>query len=310
MLGVEANQTEMKRDLMTTVRRLDQRPSVLVFAGHDPSGGAGIQADIEAISAQGAHALTIVTALTVQDNNRVSAVYPVDAKILRAQFAQLFAHIPIAAVKIGIVGSQENANAIADCVETLQASQAHIPVVVDPVLGSGGGHALAVDDAVVAVQAVLRRATLITPNLPELRRLVSTERTDELKAIRLCTEFNCDVLLKGGHAQGEEIMNSWYPHAQLKQSTMHNQHPHQHQYQHQHRQNFHARSWRWPRLDGEFHGTGCTLAAAIAAQLALGQTLEESLATAQAYVQRSLEQAYSIAAGQAIPARVLQKDRE
>lgn len=304
MLGVEANQTEMKRDLMTTVRRLDQRPSVLVFAGHDPSGGAGIQADIEAISAQGAHCLTIITALTVQDNNRVSAVYPVDAKILRAQFAQLFAHIPIAAVKIGIVGSQENANAIAQCVETLQASQAHIPVVVDPVLGSGGGHALAVDDAVVAVQAVLRHATLITPNLPELRRLVSTERTDELKAIRLCTEFNCDVLLKGGHAQGEEIMNSWYPHAQLKQSTL------QHQHQYQHQQNFHARSWRWPRLEGEFHGTGCTLAAAIAAQLALGKTLEESLSTAQAYVQRSLKQAYSIAAGQAIPARVLQKDRE
>lgn len=288
---------------MTTVRRLDQRPSVLVFAGHDPSGGAGIQADIEAISAQGAHALTIVTALTVQDNNRVSAVYPVDAKILRAQFAQLFAHIPIAAVKIGIVGSQENANAIAQCVETLQASQAHIPVVVDPVLGSGGGHALAVDDAVVAVQAVLRRAILITPNLPELRRLVSTERTDELKAIRLCTEFNCDVLLKGGHAQSEDVVNSWYQHAQLIQSTLQNQHPHPHQ----HPQYFHARSWRWPRLEGEFHGTGCTLAASIAAQLALGKTLEESLSAAQAYVQRSLQQAYSIAAGQAIPARVLQK---
>ncbi|MBR7747611.1 bifunctional hydroxymethylpyrimidine kinase/phosphomethylpyrimidine kinase [Undibacterium baiyunense] len=288
---------------MTAVRRLDQRPSVLVFAGHDPSGGAGIQADIEAISAQGAHALTIITALTVQDNNRVSAVYPVDAKILRAQFAQLLAHIPIAAVKIGIVGSQENANAIAQCVETLQEFQALIPVVVDPVLGSGGGHALVVDDAVVAVQAVLRRATLITPNLPELRRLVSAERTDELKAIGLCTEFNCDVLLKGGHAQGDDVVNSWYQHAQLIQSPLQNQHPHPHQ----HPQYFHARSWRWPRLEGEFHGTGCTLAASIAAQLALGKTLEESLSAAQAYVQRSLQQAYSIAAGQAIPARVLQK---
>lgn len=287
---------------MTALRRLDLRPSVLVFAGHDPSGGAGIQADIEAISAQGAHALPIITALTVQDNNRVSAVYPVDAKILRAQFAQLFAHIPIAAVKIGIVGSQENANAIAQCVEILQESQALIPVVVDPVLGSGGGHALAIGDAVEAVQAVLRRATLITPNLPELRRLVFAEGSDELKAIGLCKEFNCDVLLKGGHAQSVELVNSWYQHAQLIQSTP------QHQYQH--RQDFHTRSWRWPRLEGEFHGTGCTLAAAIAAQLALGQTLDESLATAQAYVQKSLEQAYSIAAGQAIPARVLQKDRE
>lgn len=267
---------------MTALRRLDLRPSVLVFAGHDPSGGAGIQADIEAISAQGAHALPIITALTVQDNNRVSAVYPVDAKILRAQFAQLFAHIPIAAVKIGIVGSQENANAIAQCVEILQESQELIPVVVDPVLGSGGGHALVIDDAVVAVQAVLRRATLITPNLPELGRLVSAEATDDLKAIRLCKEFSCDVLLKGGHGQGDEIINSWY----------------------QHRQEFHARSWHWPRLEGEFHGTGCTLAAAIAAQLASGQPLEESLSIAQTYTQRSLEQAYSIAAGQAIPSRV------
>lgn len=266
------------------------RPCVLVFAGHDPSGGAGIQADIEAIAAQGAHALTIITALTVQDNNQVHAVYPVDTQILRAQFDTLLAQIPIAAVKVGIVGSADNARMIAECIAHLRSITPAIPVIVDPVLGSGRGDALAIQDAVVAVQAVLRCASLLTPNLPELQRLTASElfastAGNEERMRYLSEEFGCDVLLKGGHAEGELVRNLWLPYAQTDNTPQV------------------IRSWDWPRLAGEFHGSGCILAAAIAGQLAFGRTMDESLLQAQTYVQECLEHAYQIAEGQSIPMR-------
>lgn len=272
------------------------RPCVLVFAGHDPSGGAGIQADIEAIAAQGAHALPIITALTVQDNNSVRAVYPVDERILRQQFDTLQSHIPIAAVKVGIVGSSQNAVVIAECIARLRLGTPLLPVVVDPVLGSGRGDALAVHDAVEAVRPVLRCASLLTPNLPELLRLTAIDMlastsSDEARMCYLRDEFACDVLLKGGHAEGELVCNYWLPSAPG------------------HRVQQAINSWHWPRLSGEFHGSGCTLAAAIAARLALGATMEQSLSSAQSYVQDCLEQAYQIAAGQSIPMRTM-KNRE
>lgn len=271
------------------MRERRQRPCVLVFAGHDPSGGAGIQADIEAISAQGAHALPIVTALTVQDNNRVQAVYPVEASVMGEQFEMLLDRIPIAAIKLGIVGSLENAKLIAQCVSRLQARQPAIPVIVDPVLGSGGGDALSIQDALLAVQPVMHCATLITPNLPELGRLVSGTDSDDVKAKKLTAQFACDVLLKGGHGATREVMpeviNHWF------------------EWQHEQQMANLARSWIWPRISGAFHGTGCTLAAAIAARLALGESVGTSLTVAQSYVQRCLEQAYVVAPGQLIPAR-------
>ncbi|MBC3873960.1 bifunctional hydroxymethylpyrimidine kinase/phosphomethylpyrimidine kinase [Undibacterium flavidum] len=284
------------------------RPCVLVFAGHDPSGGAGIQADIEAITAQGAHALTIITALTVQDNNQVRAVYPVDTHILRDQFETLLAQVPIAAVKVGIVGSLENAECIAECVARLRVLSPRLPVAVDTVLGSGRGNALAIHDAVQAVQPVLACASLLTPNLPELGRLTEhfseqlsehmTENgqsapnaTDELRARYLAEKFACDVLLKGGHGSGSEVHNRWIAWDAETRSV-------------------HAtQSWSWLRQEGEFHGSGCTLAAAIAAQLALGHAPETSLINAQAYVQACLESAYQIAPGQFIPSRFEHKDK-
>jgi hydroxymethylpyrimidine/phosphomethylpyrimidine kinase len=262
-----------------------QRPCVLVFAGHDPSGGAGIQADIEAISAMGAHALPIVTALTVQDNNRVRAVYPVDVKVIREQFDILLEQIPIAAIKIGIVGSLENANLIAQCVMRLKERQVATPVIVDPVLGSGGGDALSIQDAAFAVRPVLRCATLITPNLPELGRLMSGAETNEDKAKKLALQFACDVLLKGGHGTASEVTNHWFEWRDEFQAASL------------------AKSWNWPRISDAFHGTGCTLAAAIAARVALGESVGTSLTVAQSYVQRCLEQAYMVAPGQLIPAR-------
>lgn len=265
----------------------DKRPCVLVFAGHDPSGGAGIQADIEAIGAQGAHAISIITVLTVQDNNRVQAVFPVSPTLIRAQFDAIVAQVPIAAVKLGILGSMQNAKLVVDCIEQLRQTHAQLPVVVDTVLASGHGDPLSQQDPVQILELVLPFATLITPNLPELRRLLEHDPSsvdDESRAAKLSDRFACDVLLKGGHAEGDGVSNSWF---QPSTATLSRQ----------------KTTWHWPRLPGEFHGSGCTLAAAIAGQFALGHNAAHALSRAQEYTQECLKHAYAIAEGQSIPSR-------
>lgn len=254
------------------------RPCVLVFAGHDPSGGAGIQADIEAIAAQGAHALPVITALTVQDNDHVYAVHAVDAQIILQQAMTLVGKIPIAAIKIGIVAHGKNAAAIANFIQKIQQQQPGLPVILDPVLGSGQGDALALDDAVVSLQPLLKIATLITPNLPEAKRLEPNAQDTRAQAQALLMHRCKDVLIKGGHGSDQQVCNLWFG----KNGQ---------------------RDWTWPRLPGEFHGSGCTLASAIAAQLALGKDMQTSLQLAQDFSRRSLQQAYSIAKGQLIPSR-------
>jgi hydroxymethylpyrimidine/phosphomethylpyrimidine kinase len=258
-----------------------RRPCVLVFAGLDPSGGAGIQADIEAIDAMGAHALPIVTTLTVQDNDRVFAVHAVDAMIVRQQAQALMAKLSIAAIKIGIVGSDENAFAIADTIQTLRAQFPDLPVVLDPVLASGHGDALARVNAVQMLEPLRSLATLITPNLPEAVALCEGAITLEVQLAYLLRDAK-HVLIKGGHGEGDEVVNRWFT------GSKH-------------------RRWQWPRLPGEFHGSGCTLASAIAACLAQGQSMELALDTAQAYTQHSLDQAYAIADGQLIPSRTQER---
>ena len=246
------------------------RPCVLVCAGLDPSGGAGIQADIEAISAQGAHALPLVTALTVQDNNTVREVVPVDAGILRRQAALLAGTMTIRAVKIGIPGSVENAETIAGIVAMLRAIRRDVPVVLDPVLASGRGDSLSRGDALAALAPLLAVTTLLVPNLPEAAAL----------GIDGKTALPCPhVLVTGGHGEGADVVNRWLSEAG-------------------------TREWRWPRLRGEFHGSGCTLASGIAARLALGDTMAQALELGQRWCDRTLAHAYAIAPGQRIPRRI------
>ncbi len=253
------------------------KPCVLVFAGLDPSGGAGIQADIEAITAMGAHALPVITTLTVQDNDRVHAIYPVDVGILREQVNALTSKIIISAVKIGITGSRANVEVISDTIRALRVKPPVLPVVLDTVLASGHGDALAREDAVLMIQPLLPLATVLTPNMPEAARLCDGERDLQRQAKHL-QSWAPHVLIKGGHAEGDQVINHWF-HSGLQQS-------------------FH-----WPRLPGEFHGTGCTLASAIAACLAQAWPVDEALQRAQAYVHKTLQWAYPIAKGQIIPAR-------
>jgi len=242
------------------------RPCVLVFSGLDPSGGAGIQADIEAIAAEGAHALPVVTALTVQDNERVHEVAPVDAGLLSRQAALLLESMPIRAVKLGIPGNRANAEAIAGIILQLRARQPALPVVLDPVLASGHGDALARGDALEALAPLLAVATVATPNGPE--------------AAVLSRALTCPhVLVTGGHGDGDDIVNSWTSVAGV-------------------------REWRWPRLPGEFHGSGCTLASSLAARLALGDTMAQALERAQHSCNQALAESYAIARGQRIPRRI------
>ncbi len=242
-------------------------PTVLVFAGLDPGGGAGLAADIAAIGALGGHALPVATALTVQDNNRVHEVQPVDAALVLRQADALIDAFSIDAVKIGIPGSRENAAAIARLLRQLRAADPALPVVLDPVLASGHGDALGKGDALGALAALLPLATILVPNLPEAQALGPVP---------------CEhVLVTGGHGEGELVVNRWL------------------------RDGVEQRAWRLPRLPHSYHGSGCTLAAAIAARLAHGDAIEAALEHAQDYCHQTLAHAFWIAPGQRIPRRIL-----
>jgi len=238
--------------------------TVLVFAGLDPSGGAGLAADILAISALGAHALPVATALTVQDNEHVFDVAPVDTALLMRQAEAVMARCMIAAVKIGIPGNRRNAVAIAALVARLRERDPGLPVVLDPVLASGRGDPLGQHDAIAALLDV---ATVLVPNLMEGAALGAVP----------CPH----VLLTGGHGDGDVIVNRW-----LHDGVQ--------------------RTWHWPRVAGQFHGSGCTLAAAIAARLAHGDAMADALDRAQSYCHRALVESFAIAPGQRIPRRFFQ----
>jgi len=243
-------------------------PTVLVFAGLDPAGGAGLAADILAIAAQGAHALPVATALTAQDNNRVFGAMPVAPHLIAEQAAPLLDAFEIAAVKIGIPGNGDNAAAVAQIVRALRARRPDLPVVLDPVLFSGHGYALGQGDAIAAVRQLLPLATIALPNLHEAAQL---------------GQLACEhVLVTGGDAEGEVIHNTWLRHGET------------------------IRTWRWPKLQATYHGSGCTLAASVVARLALGQELEQALDGAQAYTYRTLVESFALAPGQRIPRRLLQ----
>jgi hydroxymethylpyrimidine/phosphomethylpyrimidine kinase len=251
------------------------RRTVLVFAGVDPSGGAGIAADIVAIAALGAHALPVITALTVQDNDRVYEVLPVDSDVVSRQALALVKKVSIHAVKIGIPGNRANADVIAEVIGKLRAAQPDLPVVLDPVLASGAGDALTRVDALAQL---LRMASVIVPNLPEAKALCEPAGTVPEQAASLRARGCADVLVTGGHAEGAMVVNRWF--------GAHGE-----------------REWHWPRLPGAFHGSGCTLASAIAARLATGDDMQQALCTAQQYCHQALEDAFSIADGQRIPQR-------
>ena len=260
------------------------RPTVLVFAGLDPSGGAGLAADILAIGALGAHALPVATAITVQDNDHVYGVHALDAGLVERQALVLSRKMQIHAVKLGIPGSAANAAAIARVLKSLRERHPGLPVVLDPVLASGHGDDLS---PLAALELLLPLASVVTPNLPEAALLAGCGQVQEQGA-RLRQRCRGDVLITGGHATGDDgnrVVNRWFgPHGE--------------------------RAWSWPRLAGAFHGSGCTLAAAIAARLACGDALGAALDAAQRFTHEALADSFSIACGQRIPSRTTQRTEQ
>lgn len=257
-------------------------PTVLVLAGSDPSGGAGLQADITAIAALGAHPFAVPTALTVQDNQRVFSVHPVAPELVRQQAQALIERFPIDAIKLGIVGSHANAAAIAELIAAVRARQPAIPVVFDPVLANGQGDPLSAADPVAALAPLFALASLVTPNRIEAERLCAGAADADMQAHMLLARGSAHVLLKGGHGpEPEVVINRLFSRDGSRQS------------------------WRWRRLPGAFHGSGCTLAAAIAALLAHGRDMPEAVAQGQAYCQQALAASYALASGQRFPSRTL-----
>lgn len=252
------------------------RPVTLCFSGLDPSGGAGLQADIETIAALGGHAAVVATALTIQDSQHVYGFTLTDPDLMREQTERVLADLPVAAVKLGMLGSAEAVR----CVFAALAGHRHLPVVMDPVLAANSGGGLAKDDLRSALLAALPLAAVVTPNTLEARRLAGCDDLDE--AVRLLTAAGARVIwLKGGHEPGGILVNRLYEAGQLTLET------------------------RQPRLPGEFHGSGCTLASALAALLAAGHDLHAAVRGSEAFVREALRAAdRPRAEGQFLPRRV------
>ncbi len=244
------------------------RPVALTIAGSDSGGGAGIQADLRSLAAFGVHGLSVLTAVTAQNTRAVTDIEMLPARSIDAQIAAVFDDFPIAAIKTGMLGTAGIVRTVRSALER----HAAVPLVVDPVLIATSGAALARDGLVAAVRRhLLPRADLLTPNVPEAEQLLDRRirsREDLLDAARGLVDAGARaVLLKGGHLDGDEVHDVF-----VSANEVH---------------------WfRHRRLAIEAHGTGCTLAAAVAAGLARGDPLVAAVGTAIAFVQRALARGY------------------
>jgi len=242
---------------------------VLIIAGSDSGGGAGIQADIKASSALGAYASTAITALTAQNTCGVQAVYPIPPGFIAQQMEAVLTDIGTDCIKTGLLHDAAVIEAVYDI---LQRNGARVPLVVDPVMVAQSGDRLLEESAVEAlVNYLLPRAALVTPNIPEAEVLLGESVRGEAgqhEAAEALRRFGCAAaLVKGGHADGDEVVDVL---ATASGTT----------------------TLRYPRIDTtSTHGTGCTLASAIAAGLAAGRELPAAVGRARAYLQRALETA-------------------
>lgn len=255
-------------------------PVVLAFAASDPSGGAGIQADLLTLSSMGCHPLSVITAITVQDTAGVDDVLPIDAEWVSDQARLILEDIPVLAFKVGLVGSVENIAAIAE----IAADYPEIPLILDPVLASGRGDDLSDEEIIDAMrELLLPHATLITPNSMEARRLAAEDEDEnpdlDTCATRLLEMGAAYVLITGTHENTPEVTNSLYGPEGL------------------------IRADSWERLPGSYHGSGCTLASAIAAMLANGLDFPDAVREAQEYTWQTLAAAFRPGMGQSIPDR-------
>ena len=262
---------------------LQPPPIVLSFSANDSSGGAGIQADTLTLASMGCHPLSVITAVTVQDTVGVDDVMALDPGWVADQARAVLEDMPVHAFKIGMLGSVEIIAAIAEIV----LDYPDIPIVLDPVLSSGRGDELANEDMILAMrELLLPQTTIITPNSIEVRRLVQddAEDFDELDLDQCggrLLHMGCEyVLITGAHENTRQVTNTLYTASGI------------------------VRSDTWQRLTGSFHGSGCTLASAIAATLANGLPISDGVYEAQEYTWQALKAGFHPGMGQYLPDRL------
>jgi len=258
-------------------------PIVLSFAATDSSGGAGIQADILTLASMGCHPLSVITAITVQDTAGVEDVMALDPEWVTDQARAVLEDMPVHVFKMGMLGSVEIITAIAEVI----SDYPNIPLVLDPVLASGRGDELASDDMVMAMrELLLPQVTIITPNSLEARRLAQDDEDEnDMPDLNQCADrllqMGCEyVLITGTHENTSQVVNNLYGTSGV------------------------VRTDSWRRLEGSYHGSGCTLASAIAAALANGLPLAEGVYEAQEYTWQSLKAGFRPGMGQFLPDRL------
>lgn len=262
-------------------------PTVLTFAATDPSGGAGLQADVMTLASIGCHPLSVVTALTVQDTLGVDNVMVFDSEWVNEQARAILEDIHVSAFKLGMLGNVENITVIAE----IMADYPDTPLLIDPILASGRGDELANDEMQAAmIELLFPQATLITPNSLEARRLAFAEEPEDDEELENTSldesaerllSMGCEyVLITGTHERSSEVVNTLYGDQGL------------------------IKAYSWERLPGSYHGSGCTLTSAIAACIAHGLTMEEAIAEAQEYTWQTLKAGFRPGMGQHIPDRM------
>lgn len=249
--------------------------NILSIAGSDPSGGAGIQADLKAFAARGTFGMAVLTALTAQNTQGVSGVHLIPAAFVADQIREVFSDIRVDAVKIGMIASAEIAEAVADVL----SEHPDVPLVLDPVMVAKGGHSLLATDAVDALKRrLLPLATLITPNLPEAAALLGTAEAKDRptmtrQAEQLLSLGAKAALIKGGHlesAESPDVLTGqhgsvWFEAARIATPNT--------------------------------HGTGCTLSSAVAAELGKGADLVDAVRTAKAYLAGAIARSNGLTVG-------------
>lgn len=252
-------------------------PVVITISGNDPTGGAGIQADIEALASMGCHAAPVVTTITVQDSQGIKGAMPLDPDLVIEQTRAVLEDMPVACFKIGLLGGVETV----EVVHSLLADYPNIPVVLDPALESGNGAARVNEEIMGALQALLfPLVTVLTLSSTAARALAPEADTLDACGMALL-DRGCEfVLITGAHENTADVVNTLYGNHRILES------------------------FTWQRLEGPFHGAGCTLSSSIAGLLAQGLEPFTAIHEAQEYTWEALKNGYRIGMGRRFPNRL------
>jgi len=252
-------------------------PVVLTFSSHDPTGGSGIQADIEALASIGCHCTPIITCVTAQDTCDIKDIYVMDAPIVIEQARAILEDLPVRAIKLGMLGSQD----IIEAVHTILTDYPNIPVIFDPITAMGQKNEIDVHHLVAAMHTLLLPlTTLTTPNTVEAHELAPEADTINACAQEIL-ETGCEyVMITGTHAKTSKVVNNLY--------TMHRN----------------VKRYEWPRLPNIYHGAGATMASCCAGYLAHGLSIHEAIEQSQTFTWNSLNDGRRLGMGRHLPNRM------